>query len=191
MKFTREFYIPKGSVKVADKATNAVVYVYEQAGVFYAAAFHGKAAKPDWHFRFKTAGEREKRASEHFATWRRVAETKAQRRADAKAKPIAIEAGDILQTCWGYDQTNREFFQVIEVKGCFAILREVAQASEETGFTTGDCVPQSDTFIGEPIRRRINGDGVKIDDCRRAWKWNTAKVAGVAIGPKARWSAYA
>ena len=114
-----------------------------------------------------------------------------QATAAGRAKPIAIEAGDILNTCWGYEQTNREFFQVIEVKGHFAILREIAQVSEETSFLAGHCVPQADTFIGEPIRRRINGDSVKIDGCRRAHKWNTAKVAGVAIGPKVNWSAYA
>jgi len=50
-------YIPAGSVKVADKQSDAVVYLYTNSGDHMCAvAFHGKANKPDWKFRFRSEG---------------------------------------------------------------------------------------------------------------------------------------
>jgi pimeloyl-ACP methyl ester carboxylesterase len=40
-----------------------------------------------------------------------------------------VVVGDIYRTSWGYDQTNVEFFQAIEVKGKYCILREIESAS--------------------------------------------------------------
>ena len=189
-RLTRDFYIPQGAVKVTDKKTGAVVYLYLSDGRPAAVAFHGKADKPDWRFWFRSEKEREAKIKGHFDAWRAIAEAKAKRAADRKARPIGLVVGDVLNTCWGYEQTNREFFQVIEIKGCFAILREIAQVREYDGDMSGHCVPQSNSFIGEPIRRRIAGDGVKIDDVRYAKKWNTSTVAGVAVGGKLHFTEY-
>ena len=47
--FTRDFYIPKGAIKIADKASDGIVYIFRSAKARPAAmAFHGKAVKPDW-----------------------------------------------------------------------------------------------------------------------------------------------
>ena len=186
----REFYIPRGAVKVADKKSDAVVYLYEVGKMPAAVAFHGKAAKPDWRYCFRSNAQREGHIKAHFNRCQAVAEAKAKRAADRKARPIGLVVGDILNTCWGYEQTNREFFQVIEIRGCFAILREIAQVREYDGDMTGHCVPQSNSFIGEPIRRRIAGDGVKIDSVRYASKWNTTTVAGVPVGGKLNFTEY-
>jgi hypothetical protein len=67
-------------------------------------------------------------------------------------QPNKLVVGDILNTCWGYDQTNREFFEVIEVSGQYVTVREIAQASETTRMDQGRCVPQSGSFIGKPLR---------------------------------------
>jgi hypothetical protein len=48
-------------------------------------------------------------------------------------------------------------------------------------------VPQSGSFIGNPMRKLVQyGDTVTIDDVRTALKWNTANVAGVPVGPSHR-----
>jgi hypothetical protein len=61
-----------------------------------------------------------------------------------------------------------------------------------TGHDAGKCVPQSGQFIGEPMRKLVQwGDSVAVDYGQSARKWNTAKVAGVPVGPAMYWSSYA
>ncbi|MBB4188417.1 hypothetical protein GGE07_005096 [Sinorhizobium terangae] len=75
---TRDFYIPKGFVKVTDKASDAIVCVCTSAKDRPAAmAFHGKAQKPDWHHTFAGEAARDLKIHEHFEGRRRWAEWKA------------------------------------------------------------------------------------------------------------------
>lgn len=194
MKLPREFYIPKASVKVADKLSDAVAYIYENAtGKPYAAMFYGVQAKPVWHYSFKDAARREAAVIKGFADRREVKAIRAKWKDEAKAKAAALRAtvqvGDLFHTCWGYDQTNVEFFEVVEVRGAYAVLREVAAASENNG-PQDKCVPQSGAFLepryagddrGQPIRRLIQDGHIKIDDVRTAWPWGQ-RVAGVVVG---------
>lgn len=70
--FTRDFYIPKGSRKIAHKVSGRAVHVYEveteilKKKVFYACAFLPKSIKPVWHYRYNDAAKREKAIREFF-----------------------------------------------------------------------------------------------------------------------------
>lgn len=197
MKFSRSSFVPKGAVKVADKASSGVAYIYSGPDrgrpgetAFYAVAFHGKAQKPDFHYRYRTAASRDKSVADHF----RNQQAHEQRRKDAAAKRKAfvhnVQVGDIYRTSWGYDQTNVEFFQVVEIRGKHAILREVESAVEARGQGCESVVAQSDAFLkpryngddrGLPIRRLIQEGHIKIDDVRTAWPWGK-RIAGVVVG---------
>ena len=77
--------------------------------------------------------------------------------ADRKAKKAAARArfanpykmGDILHHSWGYDQTNCDFYQVVEVKKASVVLRpigaKVVEGSE--GFMSCSLMPEKDAFI--------------------------------------------
>lgn len=185
----REFWIPKGAVKVADKTSDAVAYLYtDSGGRPCAKLFSGKRDKPDASHYYRSPAERERDVSRHFTARRAALGRTLERREERKAAPLGLAVGDIVNTCWGYDQTNREFFEVIEARGKMVTLREVAQVSIRTGHDYGRAVPQSGKFIGEPIRRRAHNGQVRIDDVRHASKWNTATVAGVPVGPAVSWS---
>jgi hypothetical protein len=81
---TRDFYIPKGSRKVAHKHSDAVAYVYNNAsGKPCAAIFFGKQAKPVAQFRYRDEGERERSVTDYFQ--RR--QDHAQRVAEARKSP--------------------------------------------------------------------------------------------------------
>jgi hypothetical protein len=178
---TRESFIPAGAVKVADKASDAVAYIYERAGVPYGMAFAGKAQKPALNFRFRTIADRERRISEFFAGRRASLASKAERRANRKR--LALKVGDVLYTSWGYDQTNVEFFEVTAMVGASMVeLRELAQEREQTGAMQGTCTPKVGVYVGDAMRRRIGESGVTVDDCRRAWPWD---------GRPRSWSSYA
>lgn len=93
--------------------------------------------------------------------------------------------GQILYYTWGYDQTNVNFYQVIEATGKTIVVRELAQDRTETGFMCGKATAIKDEFIGEPIKKviqiRMYNDKVStyVNDM---WNWD-----GHAIG----WSSYA
>ena len=85
--FTRDYYIPKGSVRIADRNSDGIVYVYRSTKDRPAAmAFHGKAVKPDWHHSVANEAVRETKIKAHFEGRRRVATWRAERRAQTTAR---------------------------------------------------------------------------------------------------------
>lgn len=183
--FPREFYIPKNDTlqEIRDAMSDAVAFTYEAAGGLYGLAFHGKAAKPDWHFRFASEENRARKIADHAAAQRRHAEYMAKRKAERKAAPCKLEPGAILVASWGYDQTNLNWYQVTAKIGARTVeLRPIAAESEDSSSMSGTARGLKDQFTGEPFRRLANGDGVRVDDCRRAYLWD---------GRPRYWSSYA
>ena len=113
-KLPREAYVPKGAVRITDRASDAVAFVYVTGkGRPAAVAFHGRAAKPDWHHVYSPGRPHENEPSEIFLKAAAKPPTrKAERRAEA-TKPHGSggwpRAGGVS---WGYDQTNVNFYQV-------------------------------------------------------------------------------
>lgn len=162
----RKFYIREGARPITTDGCSSIVYYYESAGRLYAQAFRGTAAKPSWHYAFRTEQQRE----DYAQNWLRNEQQSIQRTADRQAKAAEARAnfinpykvGDILHSSWGYDQTNVEFFQVVEVGARSITIREISASCVETGFMSGTVTAQPDKFIGEPIRRTIQ-IGVSYD----------------------------
>lgn len=183
----------KAATRIADKTSDAVVYVYERNGIPYAAAFHGKAAKPDWHFRFRSVEARTKRIAEHFAGRKSSLEFKAGLKAERKAKGHGLAVGDILRSSWGYDQTNIDYYEVTAIIGRTMVeIRKIGAESVATGWERGQCVPLPGNYIGEPMRKIAKNGCVKIESFARAYKMTPeSEVAGVKVYGSSSWSSYA
>jgi len=70
--------------------------------------------------------------------------------------------GDFLYSSWGYDQTNREFYQVLEVRPTALFIREVRQATtEHTGYDSWNCIPVPNDFRDRD-KDHIGGQWVTI-----------------------------
>lgn len=71
---------------------------------------------------------------------------KKQARADFQ-NPYKV--GDILHHSWGYDQTNCDFFQVIEVKKASVVLKKIGAETVpgSEGFMSESLMPRKDYFI--------------------------------------------
>lgn len=188
--FDRSFYIPEDAVEVDTKGTDAAVWTYEtnRAGMagIYAVGFHGKAQKPDFHVRFRTLAHRAEYIIDYIEGRRRRAEVIAERKVTAK-QPHTLKLGDILESSWGYDQTNIDFYEITRLIGTTMVeIRELAQERKETHFMQGDCTPVPGHYISEPTRHRIAGgttNAVKVRDWgvwARPWSGRTA-----------HWTAYA
>lgn len=194
----RDFYIPKGSAKVASKASSAVAYVYERGGKTCAMGFFGKAEKPAFSYSFKDAARR----AQYVGKWlqdmdacqarkdKQVAERK-----EKMSKPQdSLKVGDVLQCSWGYDQTNIDYFEVTKLVGKRTVeIRKIACESVDTSFMQGQSVPTKGNYIGEPMRKQVSDNGsVRIYSFASAYKMEPVMVAGVAVGYRSSgWTAYA
>lgn len=171
----RAFYIPRASVKVADKRSDAVVYIYTNAnGRPCAAAFHGRASKPDWQCYFTSEAAREAAVRRFFESRQARAAQKAEQRA-ARSKPNKLQVGHMLVCSWGYEQTNIDFYQVTRVISATMVeIRAIASTTvKEDSWASGKCVPSPDAFKGEPMRKRVvHGDSVRINDRHTANLWD-------------------
>ena len=69
-----------------------------------------------------------------------------------------FELGSILYDSWGYDQTNIDFYQVVEIKPKSIKIREISGSYVEgtQGFMCSNVKPISNSFESEPILKKIN-----------------------------------
>jgi len=67
------------------------------------------------------------------------------------------KVGDIFYNSWGYDQTNIDWYQVVQVSptGKTVKVRPIAGKMKETGFMSGETVPIKGKFTGPAQQRKI------------------------------------
>jgi hypothetical protein len=163
-KMTREFFIPTDGVKIEREGLiGAEAYKYECRGKLCAMMFIGKQAKPAMNYKYATIERRDAAIDEFFDNQAKVAEFKKERAAAAKARKeeakANVKVGDIFCGSWGYDQTNQEFYQVVQKKGGTCKLQEIGKKIVETQQTCEYVRPAPDIKIGEPVTKRINQSG--------------------------------
>lgn len=193
LQLDRAFFIPQGAVKVAHKHSAAVAYVWtDRRGRPCAKLFYGRQAKPVWHYHFGSEESRARRVERGFAHYAEYEARRAEQRAARKAKGRGLAVGDVLKTCWGYEQTNIEWFQVTALIGKTMVeIRELACDSSETQWLQGKTVPLVDQFAGEPLRRVAKDGAVKVDDVRTAWlEQPMADIGGRKVYAAAHYTAY-
>lgn len=105
-----------------------------------------------------------------------------ERREKAAATTDGIEVGDVFSSCWGYEQTNVEFYEVVKKSGQYVTVREIASDYEETGYMSGTVTPRRGEYVtgwshikdnerGKRCKVDAYG-GIRIDDVISAWKWD-------------------
>lgn len=196
-KYKTSRYVPKDATAYTRDGVDAVIYWYTTtAGKLCAVAYHGKSAKSDWHYSYRTEEARKAKSDAHLDSYAEHAVLMQDRAEKRKAYRHTLEVGDILKASWGYDQTNIDYYQVTAVlSGQTIELREIGSISRETGWQQGECVPSPGSFRGEAFRKRVTeGNCVKLKSYKYAWpveKQTIPGVEGVAIYPAAHWTAYA
>lgn len=66
------------------------------------------------------------------------------------------KVGQVLYASWGYEQTNIDFYQIVELKGKQAILREIAgEMVEYTSGDSGRIKPKENEFVSEPMKKNV------------------------------------
>jgi len=171
---TREFFIPKNATKISAKDSSAVAYLYtDTKDRPCARVFSGKRNKPDSRYYYRSDAERAKFVTIEFDTVREREAAKKERQASRKAEKRGLSVGDIVDSSWGYDQTNVEFYEVIALVGKTMVeLRELAQTREDTHWAQWRTMPVLGSYISKSFRRVAKSGWVNITSHYGASLWN-------------------
>lgn len=117
--------------------------------------------KPAFNYRFRNAEQMmtwlEKELIRRFAIKAYQEERKAERKKALEVNPFQV--GQIIYDSWGWEQTNIDFYQVVEVKNKSVVLRPIQGKmipSEGYSSMAGLTAPVKDSFCGDPILKKVN-----------------------------------
>ena len=91
---------------------------------------------------------------------------KAEKRPAKKAEPVnkyGVKVGDVFYESWGWEQTNINFWQVVELRGATQIILRAINSEivEQVGFCSNMVKPVKDSFCshyaGEELRKTVKG----------------------------------
>jgi hypothetical protein len=131
--------------------------------------YRHKQSKPCENWRFSTEEKRNAWSHDWYLKQLRFADDKLKRKEAAKAEKSAfactLKPGDILSSSWGYDQTNVDFFQVVEVIGKATVTLQAMKQEETESHSgmSGQCRPTAVNPDAKPFRARQSPSGsVKV-----------------------------
>lgn len=117
---------------------------------------------------------------EHGKKWE---ENEQRRKQKIEEEQKQYQPGAILYTSWGYEQTNIDFYIVLERKPRSVVLQEIGQDKVQDGYDSGTCTPDPEHRIGEPFLKRLSKHG--------GVSFNSYSYCGLWDGQPKRWSSYA
>jgi len=135
-------------------------------GYFVVTVFQGRSLKPYANYTYQNmqkAGEAIDKFINNIKEYKaRKEKNRAERKVIAKTSFEKINVGDIFYSSWGYDQTNINFYQVIEKKAASVIAREIGEkiVPGSEGFMSENVVPDKDRFIGAPFLAKVSAYGL-------------------------------
>lgn len=88
-----------------------------------------------------------------------------------------LAVGEILSTCWGYEQTNCDFFQIVKMTDKSIWLREIESESKPCNYMSYEVKPVKDKFKEDSkvIRKTIK-DYMKLNDFQFLDHYNKGNV---------------
>jgi len=155
---TIEYFTLK-SERVENYKNHILIFEYN-AGIFPCAAIlRNKEIKPSLHYKFKTEAERV-----DFINRQKESADNEIFRASEQLKKNLLEVekycvGTILYSIWGYDQTNIDFYIVLERVNNTVTLQQIGGTRQYEYDMSGKVTPDTSKTFGEPFKKRINQYG--------------------------------
>lgn len=145
------------------------VVKYSPQGAYpVAAIFRNKKKDPVAHYRYKTNEDREAAIQRQIESELSSQKWKADRKAKAKKQKESfahnLNVGDILYTSWGYEQTNIDFYEVVELvgKSTARYIKIGSKHVEETSWCSANVSPDPSYRGSEIFKGRIGQYGVYV-----------------------------
>ena len=187
MKWNREAD-NKGWTKISDKHSTAVAYwspgKTAPGGIPVVKVYCGKRQKPDGWYRFpKGAKDAERYIKEYFEGVQAHEKVKADYAARKKAEADELQVGGIYYTSWGYDQTNVDFYQVVERTAKMVKYIAIGKTAYSTGCAAADkVVADPEIKVKKVYTAKINGNGWRISSFEFATPWDGKPKHQTAYG---------
>ena len=162
-----EFKVPK------DIDLEVWTYVSKASGKFMAVAFQGRAQKPLWQYAFRSESQRKQYIKKSIESRKKSLERKKERQDERKNFKHDLKVGSILYASWGYDQTNIDFYQVIEAKAKSVVIRKIGSRVARSERGADYVVPAPNKFTGKAMTKRVSpGNSVRIASYSSAFLWD-------------------
>lgn len=190
----REYHLPseaRGKAPLQPEGTDLFIWTWEKevdtpkgpTKRYYAIAFAGKSNKPLWNYVFAGDASRQAEIDRTIANRKGVLKFKQDRLDQRKNYKHGLQVGDILESSWGYEQTNVNFYQVVEVMGSQIVVREIGSKTVDEDKNISHVVAVPNHFIGPALKRKPGlGGYVKIDGSQSAHKWDGKPVYETSSG---------
>lgn len=169
---TRDSYKPSAyTMRIFKEELGIEIYIYNsvRTGQPCAIGWNGKRqVKPAFHYNFHNEQAREAHVTKFIADAIAASAKRQERNAGH-----SLQVGDILNSSFGYDQTNQYFYEVVAVHGTrFISVMKLDTNSEPTGDMTAKETPIQGSYKGDAIRRKVVNNGVYITDYNFAGRWD-------------------
>ena len=85
-------------------------------------------------------------------------ERKAKKKEAQQNMQHNYKVGDIIYNSWGYDQTNIDFYQIVQVKTKSIMINRIGKCYVEgtEAFMSSNVKPIKNDFIGTAILKKVN-----------------------------------
>lgn len=157
-----------------DPELDLEIWTYTNAQGYPAGiAFWGKSNKPLWNFYYRNQAELDKKIQGTIETRKSHIERVQQQRQERREYKHGLKEGDIMYSSWGYDQTNIDFYQVVEAGEKSVKIRKIGQKTVSSATTSDNVVAVPNSFQGPPMTKIVKpGDVVSIASYANAYKWD-------------------
>ena len=178
-------YFTKKSESVENYKDYILIFQYKsERGLPCAAILRNREAKPSLHYQFRNESERVDFINRQKTSADNDIEREAIRHAERMKEAEKFVKGAILYSSWGYEQTNIDFYEILERKNDFVIIQEIGQIrNHDSRGDSGTCMPDKKIKIGEPFRKKITKHAsINLESYKYCGLWN---------GRPLSWSSYA
>lgn len=120
-----------------------------------------KGVKPAYNYAFNTESDRAAFIADKKHVIDRDTESAELRTAIYAAEAEKIQAGSILYSSWGYDQTNIDFYKILSRKGKTVTMQPIGSKIVDYNdhYYSGRKVADDTVVKGEAMTKRINKFG--------------------------------
>lgn len=185
----------EGSSELMFPEINTIMYVSQEHKVI--TVYRGKSKKPIVNFKFASQ-DFDDNVCFYKSMYDQQSKNKIEDDTKFKEKNKFVKenlkVGDIVYSSWGFEQTNIDFYQVVDIKGTSYQLREVnAKKEYNTDTMTGYKSPIVDDFVNDIITttRLTKFGDFKLSSYNRANMLEFDLIDGKKEYKKKRYSTYA
>jgi hypothetical protein len=164
---------------------NYIIFLYTNNNKPVLAIFGPRGYKPETHYNFRTEEQRADYLADQKKSIQRRHDESQRMLQQCNEEKKDFEVNKILVSSWGYEQTNIDFYIILERKNDFITIQKIGEnrIPSDKWCDRGTTTPNKDILIGEPFRKKIDKwASVSINSYQRARVWD---------GKPEGWSSYA